>query len=197
MWMSVLISFFSFFMWISVFMCLFMFFLKKKYLPVLFFHFFFSFFGFWFSFFVAFTFSLYRQLFFGFHFFICMFMLSTMFILSFGFWICVSCSLCPNVALFCRVMLSCVFFLSVFTVAFKLFLLQNYHSMFPRHFGWGAKQALLINKMHAMKPHENPNEHLNENPFWQWTKPLFLWNKCKWKWTKMKKQLYIKPWFPV
>ena len=58
------------------------------------------------------------------------------------------------------------------------------------HFGWGAKQALPINQIHAMKPYENPNENPsenpnenpNENPFWQWTKTLILFKKCKWKW---------------
>ena len=47
------------------------------------------------------------------------------------------------------------------------FFCKKYRIMFPRHFGWGAKQALLMNKIHAMKPHENANENLNEH-FWQW-----------------------------
>ena len=110
MWMSVLISFFLFSFGFRC-SCFCSFFFHSLFL---FFSCYFPFFGFWFSFFVAFTcscrqtFSLYCQLFFGFHVFICMFMLSTIFILSFGFWICVSCSLCPNVALCCLVFVSCL-----------------------------------------------------------------------------------------
>ena len=121
----------------------------------------------------------------GFHVFIYMFVLSNMFILSFGFWICVSCSLCPSVALCCLVFVSCL----------CLQLHSNgFFSKVPHflsiHFGWGAKQTLPINQIHAMKPYENPNENPsenpnenpNENPFWQWTKTLILFKTCKWKW---------------
>ena len=62
---------------------------------------------------------------------------------------CVSCSLCPSVASCCLIFLC---FLLVFTVTFKLFLLQKVPS--------------IANEQDtSMKSHENPNENLNEIHF--------------------------------
>ena len=123
-------------------------------------------FGFWFSFF-QFLFHLE----FGFHFliaFTCSYRQPFTYCcqMFFGFifsFICSCCETCSNFMWFldlwfllivsqCRVMLSYVCFLLVFTVTFKLFLLQKVPS--------------IANEQDtSMKSHENPNENLNEIHF--------------------------------
>ena len=114
--------------------------------------------------------------------------LSNMFISWSGFWNCVSCSSCPGVALFCLVFVSCL----CLQLHSKRFFRTEYRDIFPRHFCWGAKQILLRNKIHALKPHENPNENLNEILFWQRTKHDNLIEKGS-----ENKNKHLKLWFPI
>ena len=59
----------------------------------------------------------------------------------------VSCSLChrPSVALCCLMFASCLWL----QLHSNCFIFNMYRIIFPRHFGWGAQQALLMNKIHG------------------------------------------------
>ena len=124
------------------------------------------------------------HLFFWFHFFIYMFMLSNMSIFHLVFFRCV----CPvHCVLVSHCAVLCLFPVCVY-VHSNCFFCKKYPNIFPRHFGWGAKQALLMNKIHAMKRHENPDENL-----FKWKlilamkKDIFMKKQCKWKWKNEKK----------
>ena len=106
---------------------------------------------------------------------------------SFGFFRCV----CPvHCVLVSHCAVLCLFPVCVY-VHSNCFFCKKYPNIFPRHFGWGAKQALLMNKIHAMKRHENPDENL-----FKWKlilamkKDIFMKNPCKWKWKNEKKMLF-------
>ena len=67
-----------------------------------------------------------------------------------------------------RYVVLCLFPVCVYSYIQLVSFAKKHRTIFQRHFGWGARQALLMNKIHAMRSHENPNETLHDNPSWQW-----------------------------